>query len=305
MLKHIKSIRFLAALVFMLLPLLASAQDVFTGIVVDEEGEPVIGGYVFVSGSTAKGVITDLDGKFSLPVEKGQDVVIQYIGYEDKIIRFQGQQDLRIVLDPAVNALEEVVVVGYGSMKKKEMTSAISHVASGNLSQITSLDSRMLLQGKVSGLSVDNSQLADPNHQGNIQIRGVSSRQAGTGPLYVIDGIPGGDMTNINPADIESIDVLKDGAASAIYGTRGGNGVILVNLKKGSRDGAVHTQYSGSFTLNMPKRELHLLTPDQYRAYRCASNPLADFGASTDWFKASTRTGTTHMHTLTVSGGNS
>ena len=295
--------RGLALLLLLCLPVLAHAQSLFTGTVVDANGEPVIGASVMVPGSSS-GAVTDLDGRFSLSLEKGQDVTVSSIGFEDKIIRFQGQKDMRIVLAEALTALDEVVVVGYGTLTKKEMTSAISHVSSKDLNHVTSLDSRMLLQGKVSSVTVDNSATGDPNSQGNIQIRGVSSRQAGTGPLYVIDGIPGGDMTNINPDDIESIDVLKDGAASAIYGTRGGNGVILVNLKKGSRDGNVHTQYSASLTLNQPKRELHPLTADQYRAYRCVTNPLADFGASTDWFKEATRTGMAHMHTLTVSGGN-
>ncbi|MBQ7517587.1 MAG: SusC/RagA family TonB-linked outer membrane protein [Bacteroidales bacterium] len=297
--------KFLWGILVLFFPLLLSAQGngEFSGTVVDQSGEPIIGASVFIQG-TQKGAITDLDGNFALTMSRGQNAVISYIGFEDKVINYQGQKDLRIVLSAATTALDEVVVVGYGSMKKKEMTSAISHVSSKDLNQVTSLDSRMLLQGKVSGVNVDNSQMADPNQQGSIQIRGVSSRQAGTGPLYVIDGVPGGDMTNINPADIESIDVLKDGAASAIYGTRGGNGVILVNLKKGSRDGSIHTQYSGSFTANVPKRELQLLTAKQFRAYRCADNPMADYGSSTDWFKASTRVGTSHMHTLTLSGGN-
>ena len=291
------------AVLLLMLPFAAKAQGTFTGTVVDPDGVPVIGASVMIPGSQT-GVVTDLDGKFSIPLERGQEVVISSIGFEDKVLRYQGQKDLRIVLATAMTALDEVVVVGYGTLTKKEMTSAISHVAAKDLNQVTSLDSRMLLQGKVSGVTVDNSATGDPNHQADIQIRGVSSRQAGTGPLYVIDGVPGGDMTNINPTDIESIDVLKDGAASAIYGTRGGNGVILVNLKKGSRDGAVHTQYSTSLTLNQAKRELHMLSADQYRAYRCITNPLADFGASTDWFKEATRTGIAHMHTLTVSGGN-
>ena len=106
-------------------------------------------------------------------------------------------------------------------------------------------------------------------------------------------------MTNINPADIESIDVLKDGAASAIYGTRGSNGVILVNLKKGTRDGEVHTTYSAAVTFNKAKKELDIMNAEEYRAYRTVSNPLSDMGASTDWFDAVTRLGVTHMHTLT------
>ncbi|MBR4775167.1 MAG: SusC/RagA family TonB-linked outer membrane protein [Bacteroidales bacterium] len=292
-----------AALLLVCLPFLAGAQELFTGTVVGEDGEGVIGAVVFVEGGQGSAV-TDLDGHFSLSVSKGKKVVVSCLGFVEQSFIFQGQKDLRIVLQAETTTLDEVVVVGYGTMKKKEMTSAISHVGANDLNKITSLDSKMLLQGKVSGVNVDNSAVGDPNSQADIQIRGVSSRQAGTGPLYVIDGIPGGDMTNINPADIASIDVLKDGAASAIYGTRGGNGVILVNLKKGTRDGSVHTEYNTSLTLNMPKRELQLLTPDQYRAYRCASNPLADFGASTDWFKAATRIGTSHMHTLSMSGGN-
>ena len=299
------SIRFAALLAALLLPLVAMHAQVanFTGTVVDSGGEPVIGAAVYIDG-TQSGTVTDFDGKFSIQAKDGDTIVVSSIGFADQKIVFRGQKDLKIVLEESAAFLDEVIVVGYGTLTKKEMTSAISHVSSGDLNKVVSLDSRMLLQGKVSGLSVDNSQSADPNHQADIQIRGVASRQAGTGPLYVIDGIPGGDMTNINPADIESIDVLKDGAASAIYGTRGGNGVIIVNLKKGSRDGNVHTQYSAQFSMNLPKRELTMLTPQQYRAYRCANNPLADFGASTDWFDASTRIGTTNMHTVTLSGGN-
>ena len=289
----------------LLLPVFATAQSRLKGTVVDENSEPLIGAAILVQGGqNGNGTVTDLDGNFEISVPNPSTLLVSSIGFEDKTLRFEGQSEVRIVMKLSTTVLEEVVVVGYGAMTKKEMTSAISHVSSKDLNQVTSLDSRMLLQGKVSGLNVDNSQMADPNQQASIQIRGVASRQAGTGPLYVIDGVPGGDMTNINPADIESIDVLKDGAASAIYGTRGGNGVVLVNLKKGSRDGNVHTQYSGSFTVNHPKRELYLLTPNQYRMYRCVDNPLNDFGANTDWFKAATRTGIAHMHTLTVSGGN-
>ena len=278
-------------------------QQTLKGVVIDENGEPVIGAAVFVV-ETNKGEITDNDGNFTINVSKGQTLRFTYIGFTTQDVQFRGQDNLRIVMQQEATALDEVVVVGYGTMTRKEMTSAISHVSAEDLNHVTSLDSRMLLQGKVSGVSVTNTALADPNSQGSVQIRGVSSRSAGTGPLYVIDGIPGGDMTNINPADIESIDVLKDGAASAIYGTRGSNGVILVNLKKGTKDGNVHTSYSASFTMNVAKRELDVLNADQFRAYRCVLNPLADKGASTDWFDAATQVGMSHMHTITLSGGN-
>ena len=278
-------------------------QQTVKGVVIDENGEPIIGAAVFVV-ETNKGEITDIDGNFTINVAKGQTLRFTYIGFAGQDVPFRGQTTLRIVMQQEATALDEVVVVGYGTMTRKEMTSAISHVGAEDLSTVTSLDSRMLLQGKVSGVSVTNTAVADPNSQGSIQIRGVSSRSAGTGPLYVIDGIPGGDMTNINPADIESIDVLKDGAASAIYGTRGSNGVILVNLKKGTKDGNIHTSYSASFTMNVAKRELDMLTADQFRAYRCVMNPLADKGGNTDWFDAATQIGMQHMHTLTLSGGN-
>ena len=274
-----------------------------SGTVIDEKGEPVIGASVVVV-ETKQGSITNMDGKFQVSAPQNGHLKISYIGYETQEVAIKDRQLLKIVLKEESTALNEVVVVGYGTMKRKEMTSAISHVGAKDLNQISSLDASMLLQGKVSSVSVSNTALADPNSTGSIQIRGISSRNAGLGPLIVVDGVPGGDMTNINPADIESIDVLKDGAASAIYGTRGSNGVILVNLKKGTRDGEVHTTYSAAVTFNKAKKELDIMNAEEYRAYRTVSNPLSDMGASTDWFDAVTRLGVTHMHTLTFSGGN-
>ena len=256
-----------------------------SGTVIDEKGEPVIGASVVVV-ETKQGTITNIDGKFQVNAPQNGRLKISYIGYETQEVAIKDRQLLKIVLKEESTALNEVVVVGYGTMKRKEMTSAISHVGAKDLNQISSLDASMLLQGKVSSVSVSNTALADPNSTGSIQIRGISSRNAGLGPLIVVDGVPGGDMTNINPADIESIDVLKDGAASAIYGTRGSNGVILVNLKKGTRDGEVHTTYSAAVTFNKAKKELDIMNAEEYRAYRTVSNPLSDMGASTDWFDA-------------------
>lgn len=296
----------LSAAVFSTAASAQGGQVDIKGTVVDSQGEPVIGASITVDGESTVGAISDVDGKFSLKVPKGSSISVSCIGFETQdLFSGNGAGDLRIVLQEEMTALDEVVVVGYGTMKRKEMTSAISHVNATDLNQVSSIDTRMLLQGKVSGVTVTNTALADPNSQGSIQVRGISSRSAGLGPLIVVDGIPGADMTNINPADIESIDVLKDGAASAIYGTRGSNGVILVNLKKGTKDGTVHTSFSSSFTFNVAKRELDIMSAAQYRAYRAVTNPLLDLGASTDWFDEATRTGFTHMYTLTMSGGNS
>ena len=274
------------------------------GTIIDESGEPLIGVSIVVKG-TSTGTITDFNGNFSIDLPAGRkELVISYIGYKEQTVTVTGNGPVNVKMVSDTQALDEVVVVGYGTMKRKEMTSAISHIGAKDLNQISSLDASMLLQGKVSSVSVSNTALADPNNQGSIQIRGVSSRNAGLGPLIVVDGVPGGDMTNINPADIESIDVLKDGAASAIYGTRGSNGVILINLKKGTKDGQVHTTYSTSVTFNKAKKELDIMNAEEYRAYRTVSNPLSDMGADSDWFDAVTQLGVTHMHTLTFSGGN-
>jgi len=156
----------------------------------------------------------------------------------------------------------------------------------------------------VAGVSITNTGAGDPNNQASIQIRGVSSRAAGLGPLIVIDGVVGGNLTNLNPNDIESFDILKDGAASAIYGTRGSNGVILVTTKKGERDGVLHTSYNGNVSFDVIKHELDMLNADEYRANRLASGTGYDLGASTDWLKEVSRVGVRTQHTLTLSGGN-
>lgn len=273
-----------------------------SGKIIDSKGEPIIGATVQIAG-TSQGVVTDIDGHFSMEVPIGANLHVSYVGYKGIDIKLGKKTELSIVLQEDNKLLEEVVVVGYGTMKRKEMTSAISHVSSYDLNKVATMDASMLLQGKVSSVSIMNTNVGDPNTMGSIQVRGISSRNAGLGPLIVVDGIPGGDLTNINPNDIESIDVLKDGAASAIYGTRGSNGVILVNLKKGARDGQLHTSYSASLTVMQPKRELDFLSADEFRKYRCIDNPGLDFGGDVDWFDAVGRTALTHLHTITLSGG--
>lgn len=163
----------------------------------------------------------------------------------------------------------------------------------------------MMIQGKVAGVSITNTGAGDPNNQASIQIRGVSSRSAGLGPLVVIDGVPGGNLTNINPNDIASFDILKDGAASAIYGTRGSNGVIVVTTKKGTKDGAMHTSYSGMTSWDVMKKELKMMNADEYRDVRLGwGDTGVDLGGNYDWLDGVSRTGFTTQHTLSMSGGN-
>ena len=298
--------RTLALLAMILCSVSAFAQNFSVkGLVTDKSGEPVIGATVMEAG-TKNGVATDLDGAFTMKVSGEKAVLhVSYIGYKTQEVPVNGRSQLTIKLTEDVAAnLDEVVVVGYGTMDKKELTSAISHVSSKDFTKVASVDPSMMIQGKVPGVSITNTGAGDPNNQASIQVRGVSSRKAGLGPLIVIDGIPGGNLTNLNPNDIESFDILKDGAASAIYGTRGSNGVVLVTTKKGSRDGNLHTTYNGMVSFDVIKKELDMLSADEYRANRIASGTGYDLGGSVDWLDAVSRVGVRTQHTLTLSGGN-
>lgn len=275
-----------------------------SGTVTDQQGEPLIGATVSVPGTTS-GTITDIDGNFSIDVDTKHKLRIAYVGYTPQEISLKGQTRFNITLKEDTAMLDEVVVVGYGTMDKKELTSAVSHVGEKDFLSVSSVDPSMMIQGKVPGVSITNTGAGDPNNQASIQIRGVSSRSAGLGPLIVIDGVPGGNLTNLNANDIASFDILKDGAASAIYGTRGSNGVILVTTKKGSKDGRVHTTYAGTLAWDVVNHDLKMMTARQYRDVRLGwADRGVDLGGNINWFDEATRTGFTQQHTLTLSGGN-
>ena len=284
---------------------LMTAQQInITGTVTDVTGDPLIGVSVTVPG-TKTGAATDVEGNFSLLADSKGKLRFSYVGYETIEVPVNGRKVINVEMKENSEILSEVVVIGYGTMDKKELTSAISHVSEKDFLSVSSLDPSMMIQGKVPGVSITNTGAGDPNNQASIQIRGVSSRSAGLGPLIVIDGVPGGNLTNINPNDIASFDILKDGAASAIYGTRGSNGVILVTTKKGSKDGATHTSYSGTFAWDKVKRELDMMSASDYREVRLGwGDRGVDLGGNDDWLDAVTRTGFTMQHTLTISGGN-
>lgn len=284
---------------------LMSAQQInITGTVTDVTGDPLIGVSVTVPG-TKTGAATNVEGNFSLQADSKGKLRFSYVGYETIEVPVNGRKVINVEMKENSEILSEVVVIGYGTMDKKELTSAISHVSEKDFLSVSSLDPSMMIQGKVPGVSITNTGAGDPNNQASIQIRGVSSRSAGLGPLIVIDGVPGGNLTNINPNDIASFDILKDGAASAIYGTRGSNGVILVTTKKGSKDGATHTSYSGTFAWDKVKRELDMMSARDYREVRLGwGDRGVDLGGNDDWLDAVTRTGFTMQHTLTISGGN-
>lgn len=303
--KQLLSKRLVIGLLTLLMPMIVLAQDITVqGTVTDEAGETLIGATVQQKG-TSNGTVTDFDGNFTLTVPSNAILSVSYIGYTPKEIAVNGQTNLTIVLSNDDQMLNEVVVIGYGTMDKKELTSAISHVSEKDFLTVSSLDPSMMIQGKVAGVSITNTGTGDPNNQASIQIRGVSSRSAGLGPLIVIDGVPGGNLTNINPNDIASFDVLKDGAASAIYGTRGSNGVIVVTTKKGSKDGQTHTSYSGQYSWDYINKELQMMNAQEYRDVRLGwGDTGVDLGGNIDWLDEASRTGGAMQHTLTLSGGN-
>ena len=215
---------------------------VVTGTIVDPSGMPVIGANVMVKGTT-NGTITDMDGKFSLEVEEGATLQISYIGYANQEIKVGNQKTLSIALKEDAEALDELVVVGYGTMKKSDLTGAVANVDQENIKNISTATIDQKLVGQIAGVQIQQVSGA-PGSGTSIKIRGAGSIGAGNDPLYVVDGMPysSGFDQNMNPLnfispnDIESITVLKDASSTAIYGSRGANGVIMITTKRGEFD---------------------------------------------------------------------
>lgn len=287
---------------FMLSTTLAFAQNRVTGKVTDKSSEPLIGVNVLEIGTT-NGTITDPDGKFSLNVEKGKTLSFSFIGYKKQEVKVT-QNVLNIVLQEDTELLDEVVVIGYGSISRKDVTSSISTVKAKDLNVGAYTEPGQLLQGKVPGLVIV--QNSDPNGGVNsITLRGASTLNGSTAPLYVVDGIPGVNLNLISPSDIESIDVLRDASATAIYGSKAANGVIMVTTKRG-QEGPARVTYSGYVAWDKIHNDHEMMTADELRAY-AKENGITlpnDKGANTNWADEVQRTGFTHNHNLSISGGN-
>jgi TonB-linked SusC/RagA family outer membrane protein len=200
--------------------------------------------------------------------------------------------------------LQDVVAIGYGSQSKKELTGSITSVKAENFNKGISANPMGLLQGKVAGLNIIKNGGDDPAQNSyNVQLRGVGSLSGIAEPLYVIDGVPGGNLSSVNPNDIESIDVLKDGSAAAIYGTRANGGVILITTKRGTTSGAFSAEYSGTVSTGMLTNVPRVMTAQEYRDNMVANGLGIDYGENTDWIKAITRTPISHTHTVSIVGG--
>ena len=250
------------------------------GVVVDELG-PVIGATVMEDG-TSNGVSTGLDGDFVLTVSSADaKVIVSCMGYATQEFIAKAIP-ATIVLGEDNTFLNESVVIGYGTLSKKELSSSIVQVDKEDLFKGGMNNPMEMLTGKVAGLNIVTTAAANPNSNSSVQVRGATSLNAGNDPLVVIDGVPGGDLRNVTPQDIESMTVLKDAASAAIYGTRGANGVILITTKKGSGDtGKAHVSYDSYFAYNIAKDIPEVLSADEFRRSRRGN----DFGASTNWYQ--------------------
>ncbi len=250
-----------------------------TGTVLDATlGDPVPGATVLVKGTT-RGAATDLDGKFSLTLQAGDRVlVVSFVGYLAQEVEIGNQSTVTISLQEDIKSLQEAVVIGYGSQDKKEITSAVVGVRPDDFNRGNVSSPAQLLQGKVAGLSITRPG-GNPNNGFNIRLRGLSTFGANSAPLIVLDGVIGASLENVDPNDIQSIDVLKDGSAAAIYGARGSSGVILITTtKQGSKQGTTNVSINSFATLDQATNLIPVLSAEEFVA-RGGTN----FGSNTDW----------------------
>ena len=305
----------------LLLPLMVmcgvSAHAQVSGTVTDETGEPLIGVNIVVSG-TSIGTITDFDGNFSLPdVKKGTSLTVSFLGYQTETV--EASSHLNVVLKEDQKALEEVLVIGYGQVRKGDATGALVSVKTDEEAKGVTNRAQDLLQGKVAGVTILDAG-GSPTGGSSIRIRGGSSLTASNDPLIVIDGVPidnngiggvGNQLSTLNPSDIETFTVLKDASATAIYGSRASNGVILVTTKRGSDDSKVTVQYDGNVSVSTKTSNTDVLSADEYRSYLIKkfkdeenfSEVMHKVGeANTDWQDEIFRTAVSTQHNISIFG---
>ncbi|WP_299800715.1 TonB-dependent receptor [uncultured Maribacter sp.] len=298
----------LVLMMVLLLNISLFAQDGYnlTGTVTDETNMPVPGANVVIQNTTT-GTSTDFDGNYAITVKNGDVLEFSYIGYAKKSVTINGQQTLDVVLAEDASQLEEVVVVGYGSQKKSDITGSVSSVKSEELNAYPVLNAEQALQGRAAGVVVQSNNGGEPGAPISIKIRGNTSINASSSPLIVVDGFVGASMPQAN--DIESMEVLKDASATAIYGSRGSNGVILVTTKKG-RSGKLSIEANTTYAIQNISNRLDLLNASEFADYQNqirtnngVSTPYAQGPANTDWQDLIYRSGSTSNNQVSFSGG--
>lgn len=276
------------------------------GLVLDELNIPIIGANITEKG-TLNGTISDVDGNFVLQVNNENAVlVVSYIGYRTVEQSVIADQQMRIVLSEDTRLMDEVVVIGYGTQKRADVTSSVSSVKSESFNKGAVLDAGQLVQGKVAGLQIS-LPTGDPTASTSVMLRGTSTLMGSTHPLILVDGVPG-SFSTVAPEDIESIDVLKDGSATAIYGTRGTNGVIIITTKGGRRNMPTTIEYNGYVSISQQARIADFMNADDLRqrwseGFEFSGANDQDYGHSTDWLGEVSRTAISNVHNLTFRGG--
>lgn len=311
--------RMFLAGVLMLLSFTAYAQErTVTGKVYDAAGEPIIGASVVIQGTT-QGTITDIDGAFQLKVQPSQTLVVSFLGYKDVILPVGNKNDFKVTLEEDSKKLDEVVVVGYATQKKVNLTGSVASVSSKDIQDIPVANTATLLQGRLPGLVLTQNGAQAGNDNPEIRIRGIGTF-GNNNPMVLIDGVEGSlsQISEIPSADIDNISVLKDAASAAIYGVRAANGVILITTKRGQASSRVKVSYSGSYTLQTPgivpdyidsynwalmRNEVNpdTFSPEALQRLKDGSDP--DHYANTNWLDAVLRNASMHQHHLSVSGG--
>ncbi|RHA30709.1 TonB-dependent receptor [Bacteroides uniformis] len=306
-------LRMMVCLIGMLLPMCMFAQQITVqGVVKDQTGETVIGASVMEKGTT-NGTITGIDGDFSLNMSPNGTLVVSFVGYKTQEVQVKGQKQLQVVLSEDAEMLDEVVVIGYGTMKKSDLTGAVSSIGNKDIKDSPVSNLGQAIQGKISGVQIVDA--GKPGDNVSIKIRGLGSIN-NCDPLVVIDGVPTDlGLSSLNMADVERLDVLKDASATAIYGSRGANGVVMITTKRGTEGKgklAVSANYSFQNATNVPS----LLNAAQYAELsndmmvNSGRNPNpewanpSELGAGTDWMDELLRTGVMQNYTVSYSGGN-
>ncbi len=282
----------------------AQAQRDIKGKVTDEKGQPAASITVTEKG-TRNGVTTGADGSFSIKVKDGSTLVFSGVSFETKEVAVGSESFYNVTINTTASTLSDVVVVGYGKSSKKNLSSSVTTLKPGDLNRGAIADVGQLLQGKVAGLNITAS--GDPNRPAAVILRGASTVNSPGAPFYVIDGVPGADIATVAPDDIVSVDVLKDAAATAIYGNRAASGVIIITTRRGKKGSAVAT-YNGYVGIESVSSKLDLMDATQHRAYLTANSaaysPIDDLGANTNWMEAIQRSqAISHNHNLSLSGG--
>ncbi|MEP5132196.1 SusC/RagA family TonB-linked outer membrane protein, partial [Nonlabens ulvanivorans] len=292
----------------MLFAMFSYAQTTVTGKVIDEQTEPLLGVTVLIKGSSSA-TTTDIDGNYSISVADAATatIVYSYVGYATTEVPVNNQSVINVTLKEDLALLDQIVVVGYGGVKKSDITGSVSSVTGKELNAFPVLDAAQALQGRAAGVVVQSNNGGEPGAPINIQIRGNTSIGASSSPLIVVDGFIGASMPQAN--DIESMEILKDASATAIYGSRGANGVVLVTTKKG-RNGKMVVEYNTNYSIQNTTNELDLLNADQFAAYQTQirannGNTIAypQGPANTDWQDLIYTTGSTKTHQFSFSGG--